>query len=169
MRYGKNDALVQEVIAFIKNDLLFTNARTMDLNISVIDDFERAKELAWSQDLESVDVIWQNIKSNESSKVLNIISSDEDLKTLEDELYDVFSDEENYHEEFFPIDVWDINEEVQSDLYKCALNRLINGQQDHFYEHIFKIYQAGGWPCSWEGPYPQGQPIVYQPSGDFER
>ncbi|ANF97258.1 hypothetical protein [Paenibacillus bovis] len=169
MKYGDNTILVQEVIDFISNNLLFGNEDKSNLNSLIIKDFEKAKNLAWSQNSESVDILWQDIKSNESSKILSIISRNEDLKMMEDELYDIFLNEENYNEEFFPMEFWDINEEVQSDLYKCALNRLVNGQKESFYEYVFEIYQAGGWACGWEGQYPEGKPIIFIPNEGFER
>ncbi|PFI73957.1 hypothetical protein COK13_29330 [Bacillus cereus] len=45
----------------------------------------------------------------------------------------------------------------------CALNRLVNGKVDNFYERIFEVYKLGVWPCGWEGEYPEGRIIVYSP------
>lgn len=45
----------------------------------------------------------------------------------------------------------------------CALNRLVNGKTDNFYEKIFEVYKQGGWPCGWKGTYPIGEIIVYVP------
>ncbi len=41
--------------------------------------------------------------------------------------------------------------------------RLVMGKSNEFYETLFKIYQSGGYPCGWEGNYPDGRLIVYYP------
>lgn len=56
----------------------------------------------------------------------------------------------------------DFFEDVVVDLRNCALNRAINGQNQNFYEQIFNIYKAGGFPCGWKGEYPEtGEIIAY--------
>lgn len=35
-----------------------------------------------------------------------------------------------------------------------ALNRLVNGKSDNFYEKIFEVYKQGGRPCGWERDIP---------------
>ncbi|MEK5029636.1 hypothetical protein [Paenibacillus sp. FSL M7-1046] len=110
-----------------------------------------------------VDTIWQDIKNNESGSVLGFILNDDKLKLMDEELSDIFGSSDNYSEDFIPMDYWDIAAEVESDLYKCAINRLINGKKDNFYEKLFHIYQSGGWPCGWEGKYPDGEIIAYVP------
>lgn len=30
-----------------------------------------------------------------------------------------------------------------------------------FFDKILKVYLAGGWPCGWEGEYPEGRLIVF--------
>lgn len=56
----------------------------------------------------------------------------------------------------------DFFENVVVDLRNCAINRAINGQVQNFYEQIFNIYKAGGFPCGWNGDYPDnGEIIVY--------
>lgn len=46
------------------------------------------------------------------------------------------------------------------DLRNCAYNRAINGKSENFYEYIFKIYLAGGFPCGWKGDYPDSGVII---------
>ncbi|HEB2439422.1 hypothetical protein BTTOUR_21525 [Bacillus thuringiensis serovar toumanoffi] len=55
-------------------------------------------------------------------------------------------------------------EEVERDLEMCALNRLVNGKVDNFYEKVFKVYKMGGWPCGWKGEYMEGKMIIYLPN-----
>ena len=30
-----------------------------------------------------------------------------------------------------------------------------------FFENILQVYLAGGWPCGWEGEYPEGRLVVF--------
>ncbi|MGY0694933.1 hypothetical protein ACW2QC_19560 [Virgibacillus sp. FSP13] len=50
----------------------------------------------------------------------------------------------------------------------CALNRLVNGKTDNFYERVFKVYKEGGWPCGWKGTYPNGEMIAFVPAARNE-
>lgn len=142
--YGKYSDLVEEVIDFIKHGELFKNNNRNLSDITLIEDFEIAQQLAWSQDTDEVEVVWQDVKSNESGQLLGIILSDERLKTLDEELSNIFNSDDNYSEDFIPMDFWDIAEEVESDLYKCAINRLVNGNNDNLFEKMFQVYKAGG-------------------------
>lgn len=90
------------------------------------------------------------------------------MRPLDRELKGLFDSSENYSENFFPSGYLDIFEEVQGDLYMCAINRLVNGKNDNFYEKMFRIYQSGGWPCGWEGKYPDGKIIAFVPLSDSE-
>ena len=50
---------------------------------------------------------------------------------------------------------------IEGDLTMCALNRLVNGKTNNFYEKVFELYKEGGWPCGWKGTYPKGEFIVF--------
>ncbi|WP_307220285.1 cytoplasmic protein [Paenibacillus tundrae] len=166
MKYGQNTSLVLEVIKFISNNKLFESNSHFPKDVTIVDDYERAKQLAFSQDLKLVDVTWQDVKSNESAALFSSIYKEENLKETDNELSEIFESSDNYNEDFIPFDYWDISEEIESDLYKIALNRFINGNKTNFYEEMFECYQSGGWPCGWEGIYPNGKFIVYVPSSD---
>lgn len=168
MKYGQNTNLVQEVIDFIQNNELFKPENHSFKDIIIVNDYKRAKNLSFSQDLKVVDVIWQDIKSDESAALFSSIYNDENLKETDDVLSEIFESSDNYSEDFIPFDYLEILEEVESDLYKCALNRFINGDKMNFYEKIFRCYQSGGWPCGWEGNYPNGKLIVYVPTEDHQ-
>jgi len=164
MRYGKHTNLVQEVIDFIQHHELFESSVPFVDDITVINDYELAKQLAFSQDSRVVDVIWQDVKSNESASLFSFIDEEANLHEIDNELSEIFESADNYKEDFIPFDYLDISEEVESDLYKGALNRFIHGDKMNFYEKIFRCYQSGGWPCGWEGNYPQGEIVVYIPA-----
>ncbi|SEM16278.1 hypothetical protein SAMN04487786_1216 [Paenisporosarcina quisquiliarum] len=162
MKFGENTQLVEEVMDFIRNNKMFNKNYFQVNNLEIINDFNEAQNLAWSQDSSEVDTVWEYVKSQEAESIVEKVY-DLDLVTQQDDLYDFFSDHDNYSNDFLPFDYIDINEEVEGDLTMCALNRLVNGKTDNFYEKIFEVYKQGGWPCGWKGTYPIGEIIVYVP------
>ncbi len=162
MKFGVNTQLVEEVMEFIRNSKMFNNKNFNDEIFKVIKDFNKAQNLAWSQDSSEVDTVWEYVKSQEAESIVEKVYN-LNLVSQQDELYNFFSDNENYSNDFLPFDYIDINEEVEGDLTMCALNRLVNGKTDNFYEKIFEVYKQGGWPCGWKGRYPIGDMIVYIP------
>lgn len=162
MKFGENTQLVEEVMDFIRYSKMFNNKNINENNFKVVKDFNEAQNLAWSQDSSEVDTVWEYVKSKEAESIVEKVY-DLDLVTQQDALYDFFSDHDNYSKYFLPFDYIDINEEIEGDLTICALNRLVNGETNNFYEKIFEIYKNGGWPCGWKGTYPIGEIIVYVP------
>ncbi|MRX72857.1 cytoplasmic protein [Bacillus lacus] len=162
MKFGENTQLVKEVMDFIRNNKMFNKNNFHENNLEVINDFNEAQNLAWSQDSSEVDTVWEYVKSQEAASIVEKVY-DLDLVTQQDDIYDFFSDHDNYSNDFLPFVYIDINEEVEGDLTMCALNRLVNGKTDNFYEKIFEVYKQGGWPCGWKGTYPIGEKIVYVP------
>ncbi|GEL05969.1 cytoplasmic protein [Rummeliibacillus stabekisii] len=162
MKFGENTQLVEEVMDFIANNKLFNNKNFHVKNLEIINDFDEAQNRAWSQDSSEVDTVWEYVKSREAEDIVEKIYNF-DLGSQQNDLYDFFSDNDNYSNDFLPFDYIDINEEVEGDLTMCALNRLVNGKTDNFYEKIFEVYKQGGWPCGWKGTYPMGEIIVYVP------
>ncbi|WP_121616340.1 cytoplasmic protein [Virgibacillus halodenitrificans] len=162
MKFGENTQLVEEVMDFARKSKMFNNKNINAKLFEVIKDFNEAQKLAWSQDSSEVDTVWEYVKSQETESIVEKVY-EMDLVSQQDHLFDFFSDHDNYLNDFLPIDYIDINEEVEGDLTMCALNRLVNGKIDNFYERIFEIYKQGGWPCGWKGAYPIGKIIVYVP------
>jgi hypothetical protein len=60
-----------------------------------------------------------------------------------------------------PIEEDNVYEYSYSNLYKIMLARAFQGRTNVFFEKLFEVYKKGGWPCYWEGPIPEGRPIVY--------
>ncbi|SCN06087.1 Uncharacterized protein BCINRASA_03723 [Bacillus wiedmannii] len=167
MKYGENTKLVEEVIEYIQKRSLFdrNDIKLHELlhDIEMIHDFDKAQELAWSQDLDVTQIVWDDMKSDESAKLLEG-TYNPNMESKKEMLYEVFSDNYNYYQAFISIDHINILEEVERDLEMCALNRLVNGKVDNFYEKVFKVYKMGGWPCGWKGEYMKGKMIVYLPN-----
>ncbi|MBA4538225.1 cytoplasmic protein [Bacillus aquiflavi] len=162
MKYGENTQLVEEVINFIINLQLFHNENLLNFDIVMINDYERARELAWSQDLDEVENVWDDIKSYESGEIIGKLYEN-NLNSKERPLREIIQSPHKYPSDFVSRYI-DIFEEIVGDLYMCALNRLVNGKVGNLYEKIFEIYKLGGWPCGWGGgKYPEGKIIVYSP------
>ena len=159
MKYGKNTQLVEEVVNFIGNLHFFYNEKLLNRDVVMVNEYERAQELAWSQDLDEVENVWEDIKSSEGGEIIGQLY-ERDLNSMERPIREIIQSTENYPGDFVAQYI-DVFEEIIGDLHMCALNRLVNGKVDNFYERIFDIYKLGGWPCGWEGEYPEGRMIVY--------
>jgi hypothetical protein len=64
---------------------------------------------------------------------------------------------------------WEVIDDILFDMRACADNRAVFGKTDNFYEEVFQIYRAGGWPCGWVGRFPDGVFAVYVPTAEFDR
>lgn len=161
MKLDRNKNLVEEVINAITDMHLAYNINLLNLDVNIVCDYQKAKELAWSQDLDEVENVWEDIKSLESGDIIGKLYED-DLNSMERPIREMIQSSEIYPSDFVSKYI-EIFEEISGDLYICALNRLINGNVDNFYERIFDIYKLGAWPCGWQGNYPEGKMIVYVP------
>ncbi|MEI2441962.1 cytoplasmic protein, partial [Priestia megaterium] len=103
MKFGENTQLVEEVMDFIRNDKMFNKNNFHVNNLDVINDFNEAQNLAWSQDSSEVDTVWEYVKSQEAESIVEKVY-DLDLVTQQDDLYDFFSDHDNYSNDFLPFD-----------------------------------------------------------------
>jgi hypothetical protein len=56
-----------------------------------------------------------------------------------------------------------INETIAYYFVSCARSRLVMGKSNVLFESLFKISQSGGYPCGWEGHYPEGRLIAFYP------
>lgn len=36
-----------------------------------------------------------------------------------------------------------------------------SNMNNHFFNNLLQVYLAGGWPCGWEGEYPEGRLVVF--------
>ncbi|WP_438347711.1 hypothetical protein ACP8HI_18835 [Paenibacillus sp. FA6] len=160
MKYGIYSNLVEEVIQFA-NSMQVIQKTEKPKNIAIINQHDEAKWLIINEVFGEDEYTWSDIRQLEMGKVKGKLYKlepsqkpdglDEVTAIIADglrkQITDVYSD-------FF--------ESVVVDLRNCALNRAINGEGENFYEHIFRVYKAGGFPCGWEGDYPgEGKLIAY--------
>ncbi|MED0681268.1 hypothetical protein [Aneurinibacillus thermoaerophilus] len=161
MKYGPNTALVEEVINFVKsgNLLVPTNKDGALKNVHIIIDFERAKALAWDEEYG-----WTDRRENEMSKVMEGYYETEDLKEYKEELDKLLDTFVMYLRRRLKGMYSEIFDDVVADLYNCAFNRAVNGNDYNFFEQLFEVYRKGGWPCGWQDNHPQGKLTAYFPS-----
>jgi len=51
--------------------------------------------------------------------------------------------------------------DIDADLFNCYLNNKY--KKNHpFWNMIEDAYFKGGWPCGWEGKYPEGKLVVFK-------
>lgn len=162
MNFGTNSLLIKEVMDLIKKRNILSSNQITNQGIVIIHDFNQAEMYAWSQDSDEVETVWEFVKSKETESIVDKIYN-QGLVSEQEEIFSFFSNIENYSKDFIPFEYIDINEEVEGDLTMCALNRLVNGKTNNFYEKLFEVYQSGAWPCGWEGQYPKGNIIAFVP------
>ncbi|AAK78328.1 hypothetical protein BJV85_003671 [Clostridium acetobutylicum] len=157
-----NNSLVKESLSLVDNIKLFTNKQKVVEEIVEYCDFEKCKEFAYDYDEYLMDdeyYTWQDIKDLQMSSFNEEIYKYENYKTINEELRKIgiknvskiaLSDECK--------EVWD---DVYNDLMNCIKVRAILGKKNYFFEKIFQIYLSGGWPCGWEGNFPNGKVKVF--------
>jgi len=165
MKYGENSLLVEEVIKEVGNMKLFKKSDKLLTDVIIINDFEKAQYLAFEYEEYEMnnekEYTWESIKELEMSEVYGIAYQNPDYKNFMEALDSIGElIEKNLHILKEYEIVW---EEVYSDLRCCARTRAIQGKTNKFFEKIFEVYKAGGWPCGWDGNYPDGKLIVYFP------
>ncbi|MGW9531204.1 hypothetical protein ACWHAM_26570 [Paenibacillus terrae] len=160
MKYGIYSNLVEEVVQFSNSMVDFLKTER-PRNIVTINQYEEAKRLAITEVFGEDEYTWSDIRQLEMGKVkgkLYKLDSSQKPNGL-DELTGLIADGlrsqiTDSYSDFF--------ESVAVDLRNCAINRAINGEVENFYEQVFRIYKAGGFPCGWDGDYPdEGRLIAY--------
>lgn len=158
MTYGLYNDLVKEVLNFSKT--FKVNLSPQIKSTTLITELRKAEFLAYDEVFGEDEYTWKDIRELEMSEVWADYyekPDDEKPKNLDD-LLEVIS--ENIRECDYPYNTF--FNDIVGDLKNCAVNRSINGLKDSFFEEIFKIYQSGGFPCGWDGNYPEsGNIIVY--------
>lgn len=166
-QFGPNTALVEEIIASVDSEIiLHPIAPLRGDSVRIVTDFRDAKHLARSVPINDSDEAptWTDLREHYVSELNAMVSRQRELEPIEaatDELFDRFTDTlERLVSARFP----GILDDIGADLSHCARNRALRGlAPDSFFERLWQIYRQGYWPCGWEGEYPQGSLLVYQP------
>lgn len=60
----------------------FHNENLLNRDVVTVNEYERAQELAWSQDLDEVENVWEDIKSSEGGEIIGQLN-ERDLNSWE--------------------------------------------------------------------------------------
>ena len=64
------------------------------------------------------------------------------------------AEERTFDEGVFP----DVIEAIKRDLCWAAVEHVLDAHG--FFSELLDIYRRGRWACSWDGNYPEGQPVL---------
>lgn len=165
MTFGSHSHLVFDVLEFAKTgNLLQPIGIVEDTLCVVVASLEEAKVSAWQTPYGREEYLWTDIREQEMSKVNERTYSRPDFAEIRNNLMKeigglsiaVKKRLDGRHRELL--------DDIVSDLYNCAYNRVVNGTADGFFERMFSIYLFGAWPCGWSGDYPEGKFVAYVPS-----
>ncbi|MED1013141.1 hypothetical protein P4T54_27165 [Bacillus mycoides] len=158
MKYGIHTKLVEEVIRFA-NSMQDIQKTVVPEDVAIINDFIEAKKFAFYEIFGEDEYTWSDIRQIEMGKVkgkLYKLDPSQKPNGLEEVTEEIANGLRNQLTDSYS----DFFENVVVDLRNCAINRAINGQSENFYEQIFNIYKAGGFPCGWKGDYPDNGKII---------
>ncbi len=164
MSYGPHASLVQEVIDLVESGkVLRDQSPISDEGVQVITDLQEATQHAWEEELEG-EMTWADLREREKGNVYAVRYRLQGFESIDDELsklLDILSAAIQRH---LPLEYTDLMDDAVADLHACAFSRAVSGASNPFFERLFAVYRAGGWPCGWSGRYPEGKLVAYQPS-----
>lgn len=159
---------VNEVLEFVKSDKLLSGGQLPEgIDAVVVDELD---QIPTEEDYEKYDderPLWRDILGKEASKFFCLESDAEKsydpyrsdfLSKLVDKLTKRYKEffPEQYNQRILDLDI----PGILSYIVHC---RIVMGKQHRFFETLFRIFKSGGYPCGWDGCYPQGRLIVFYP------
>lgn len=168
MTYGKNSEKVQEVIDFVGSArILNITPAITDPSVIIENDLDRALYKARTQEIDEYGdegkLTWEDIRSEELSYVNEKMYKLSDFSAVKKELTQLLTTFFESLSETLPEQYEATMNEIIGDMYACARARAVDEDGSPFFERLLKIYQSGGWPCGWEGRYPEGTLVVFVP------
>jgi hypothetical protein len=166
-RYGPFDTAVDEVIELVERGPMLTGVTgTVDRAMVLIEDFEEATSIAWREDPAPT---WNELRESEKSRVLEIRYRDPNLRQRDAELARLLERFGDVLTRRVPRPYRTVLDDVQADLFNCAFSRGFLGKQGRLFEFILTAYQLGGWPCGWQGRFPDGELLVFTARASRDR
>ena len=142
MKFGNNTSLVEEVINFVESGELFSGLYNNSLEgVIVEDDFEKAKEFAWSQDLPDCPLTWSDVREQEMSEVIGVRYSLSDFGEVDAALGGLVDQFGDVLFKRLKGDYEDLVDEVIGDMYNAAYCRAVNGVTENLLEKLFVVYK----------------------------
>lgn len=161
----KNIKLVEEVIKKVSDMKLFSKKFTSNVEVIEINDYEKAEYLAYENlnyEIENeTGYSWVDLRQlemvrleSEKYKYENYSYFDEVMNKYKSMLLKTISIRKDYEESYG---------DVYSDLADCLICRGLYGDNDSLFEKMYYVYKSGGWPCGWEGNFPEWKLMAFYP------
>jgi len=173
--YGPHSDMVQEIIDFACSGRILRRTDAInDGSVIVENNFanalERARDQGQNEDEDDEDeekdddwLSWGGIREHELSEFYLTAPELSCNKEINAALRQAGEAIRQCIKDHLPEEYMQALNDIDGDMSCCARSRAMVGKQNHFFEKIFQIYQNGAWPCGWEGNYPEGKLIVFQP------
>ena len=162
--FGDKTDLVTEVLDFITSGNFLNMSESKDANDTlVLTDFQTAKDYAFNKYYGDEEYTWSDICADESSKVWGEIFKHSDTENLQNVFSVILHNIDNSIKNQIKSPYDELRDDLVDDLSNCINSRAVQGTKNKFYEQIFSAYKSGGWPCGWDGDWPNGRLVVYYP------
>lgn len=160
------EAIIAELLAMVRDGVLLRSFVLLpERNWLIIGDFALAEEYAYRRYTDDSDdgLSWTDLRAIEASKLLRSTYNDPAgwLRAEVRGLAGRFTEELM---ERLPPPYRPIADDVAADLRNIALSRAVPEAGSGLFRQVWDAYRLGSWPCGWEGSYPAGRLVVFQPS-----
>jgi len=154
-RHQSADPALSDILAFVESGpLLRPSAPIAGDGMHIVYDFDEARDCAYRRYLTDADdaLNWTDLREREAGQI--------DGGTEVEALWETFVAAIPPR---VPEPYADVVDDIVADLFHAASSRAAFGEGDRLFDRMWSAYRQGGWPCGWEGAYPDGRLIVYQP------
>ena len=162
---GILEAIVEEVAALVCSGALLRPSGAITADVVLTDDYTQAQQSAWRRPIATAfgPCNWTDLRQREAALLLAPTYTNSDgtaLRATVRALGQRFTLQAACH---LPARWIGIADDVGADLQNIALSRFVPGSGTGLFPCLLEAYRQGGWPCGWEGAYPQGRLRVFQP------
>jgi hypothetical protein len=164
MNLGENTPHVVEVLDLVGSGSLFCSSLTPSPGRAV-NDLEVAKVFAWSKTYGQDELTWSDIRSERISEVWAIAYENGVDELVDKQIAAALEDVASIVERQLDARHRELLDDIVADLKGCIYSRLFQGISNPFFEEILTIYRSGGWPCGWDGDWPEGNLLTYRQEG----
>lgn len=143
----------------IDSEVFLNNANALySMDFKIVTEAKKAIEYAQNQQLDNADD-WAELEEKEDAKLLSFLY---EANIKDYELFVFWQKNcKAVLQEKIPSDLKYAIDEIIHDLYCIGINNHFAKGAQSFYSTLESVYRLGGWPCGWEGTYPEGSLVVY--------
>jgi hypothetical protein len=163
MTYGRYTPFVNEVIDFAKTGAILAPTAARPNGVMAVEDLAEAEFLATEQAYGEAEYLWTDIRELEMSQIRAHGYQNREVSAWEETLSGQLTLLTPLIRKRLGARYAGLLDDVVADLQNCALVRAIGGKRPGFFETLFSVYAGGGWPCGWDGKYPDGRVASFFP------